>query len=509
MKRKSVFDILVLSILLTNVSNANITLDNPNNNFKLNLNLDNSDLDSGELYDNTDVDEAIEKKDEIKEENNENNGEDVDGENENVDNIENNNDVVLEDKATLKTIIDYTYNYNDTLNAMREKTKSIETLRLKTLGENALPEIGIDLNYGYIDLEQDYFQDKYEDDGKLENHKIYLQQPIFKSGRTYNKLKVVDNQIEMQQNTLLQTEQEVLYQAINATMQLIQTREILAIAKKNEEGSKHSYEYVKAKKKVGRATITDLSLAEARYSLAKSDTIVASTNYLNAKSNFLKITKINPNFVDVDFNSIFADSFAYDIDFDQLIEKIFANNPQFKIAQSNYQMNRSNLNYAKTSFLPELYLNAEYGKQATVDIQEQTAASVSLNLKVPLFQSGTEYAQHREAGYLLNETKFNLNSIKDTLTQDAINVYDTFLSSKNLIVSTRAYRDAAKIAMDGTIAQERVGKSTIVDVLDRRREYFDTEIEFLKNKTNVIMQYFTLQMLMGELTMENITQNYE
>ena len=44
----------------------------------------------------------------------------------------------------------------------------------------------------------------------------------------------------------------------------------------------------------------------------------------------------------------------------------------------------------------------------------------------------------------------------------------------------------------------------VVDVLNRRREYYDTEVSYLKSKTNMIMYYYTLKMLMGELNSNDL-----
>ena len=419
----------------------------------------------------------------------------------NNNNIEEN----LSEIFAFKDILEYTYNNNDTLNAERQKTKATETLKFKTLGENALPYVGIDLNGGYTDINQKFGtspnQMKFDDDGVLEDNKIYLQQPLFKSGRTSIKLKAVEQQISMQKNKLNQTEQEVLFNTISSIINLLQSKKILEITIQNEESLRSSYEYIKARKSVGRATISDLSLAEARYSSARSDTIMAGTNYLNAKAMFLKITKLNPDNINVDYDEIFLNCFRYNILFDTVLDTVLQKNPQYQMAKNNYEMNKNNLTFAKTNFLPELFLNAQWGRQKTADITSQTAASVAINFKIPLFQSGVEYAQYRQAGHLVNEAKYTLNDVRDTLMQQTMSVYDEFLSSKSLIVSSKAYRDSAKVTLESTIAEERVGKTTIVDVLDRRREYFNTEISYLKNKTNLINQYYTLRLLMGELNM--------
>ena len=407
-------------------------------------------------------------------------------------------------KMRLKDILEYTFNNNDTLNAEREKTKAIRTEKSQIFGGNTLPNVGIELDYGWTDFDQKMGAFSLNDDGETKGGKIYLQQPIFKSGRTAMQVKMVNNKIEMQKNKLTDVEQEVLFNTIMATLDLLQSREILAITIKNEESLKNSYDYVVARRKVGRETLANVSLAKARYSSAKTNTILANTDYLNAKAKFSRITKINADLVDIDYEKIFEECFKYGILFDDVLQSALNKNPKYQMAKSNYEMNRSNLKLAKTNFLPEVYLNAQIAKTDTTDIIRNEDKSVGLVVKIPLFQSGTEYAKHKQASYSLNQSKFNLNDVKDVLINQCVSTFDEFLSSKSIVLSSKAYRDAAKLTLENTFAEEKIGRASLVDLLDRRREYFDTEIAYLKYKLNVIKYYYGLKVLMGDLTIKNL-----
>lgn len=407
-------------------------------------------------------------------------------------------------KMQLKDILEYTFNNNDTLNAEREKTKAIKTEKTQVFGGNALPNIGAEFDYGWTDFDQRMGAFNLADDGETKGGKIYLQQPIFKSGRTTMQVKMINNKIEMQKNKLTDVEQEVLFNTIMATLDLLQSREILAITIKNEESLKNSYDYVVARRKVGRETLANVSLAEARYSSAKTNTILANTDYLNAKAKFSRITKINADLVDIDYEKIFEEYFKYEILFDDVLRSALNKNPKYQMAKSNYEMNRSNLKLAKTNFLPEVYLNAQIAKTDTTDIIRNEDKSVGLVVKIPLFQSGTEYAKHKQASYSLNQSKFNLNDVKDVLINQCVSTFDEFLSSKSIVLSSKAYRDAAKLTLENTFAEEKIGRASLVDLLDRRKEYFDTEISYLKYKINVIKYYYELKVLMGDLTIKNL-----
>ena len=117
----------------------------------------------------------------------------------NIVSAEQKEEILAEKKLNFMEILEFTFNNNDNLNAEREKTKAIQTLKFKTLGKNALPNIGIDLNYGYTDFKENMGNDTMkfiiDTEGELMNNSIYLNQPIFKSGRTLTQMKAVKNQI--------------------------------------------------------------------------------------------------------------------------------------------------------------------------------------------------------------------------------------------------------------------------------------------------------------------------
>ncbi|HSQ97302.1 MAG TPA: TolC family protein [Rickettsiales bacterium] len=415
------------------------------------------------------------------------------------------NKLIAKNKTiTFKQILENTFVNNDSINAEREKTKAVESQKLKVLGANALPNIGAEVGYGQTDFKQRMAITTLKDTGSTNYNKIYLQEPIFKSGRTVAQLNMINSQIDMQRNKLSQVEQQVVFDAISITIDMLQAKEILDLTIKNEESLKSNYEYALARRKVGRTTITDLYLAKARYNSAKTDTISARTKFLDAESNFLRITKIDPKLINVNLETIFNNCFNYDLLFDTVVETALLKNPGYQMAKDNYNMNKSNLNYAKTKFLPELYLNAQIQNSDNTDLISSRDASIGLNLKIPLFQSGTEYASHREAGHLLNESKFTLNDVKDVLLNKCFGMFDDFFSSKSAVMSSKTYRDSAKIALKNTIVEEGIGKATLVDVLDRRKEYFNTEISYLKYKTTVIKSYYSLKLIMGELNLTDL-----
>ena len=84
------------------------------------------------------------------------------------------NEEKYDNLLSFKEILENTYYNNDSLNAEKEKTKSVKAQKINAWS-NVLPTIGIDINYGRA-----WYKDKsmreliYKDYGNVMNNSIYL-----------------------------------------------------------------------------------------------------------------------------------------------------------------------------------------------------------------------------------------------------------------------------------------------------------------------------------------------
>jgi outer membrane protein len=414
-------------------------------------------------------------------------------------------------QLTLNDILFYTYENNDEIKAHRERLKIVETAKFKTFGANTLPEIYLNSTRGRKNTDRDVSNQNYKTTHNTESDKIVLTQPIFKSGRTVTSLKVADSDIQIQKNKLVSIEQTVLFEAVIAGLNILKTKNIYEITKQNEESLKQGYEYSKARKRVGKATVTEVYTSESRYKDALSKTAIARSHMLIAKANFERIVGLNPDYlnikqIEVLFNYINKDNITREL----VVEKSMKNNPDYLVTKENYKLNQNALNFSKTDFLPSMTLDAgvsrtkSYGATTGAAMTRTSEGFVDLNLRVPLVQSGVKYADYKSSQYSVNQTKFELQREKRILRERSIQTHEEFLLSRELIKSVESARDAAKIALNSSMEESRVGKITMLDVLDRRKEYFESQINVIEAKADNILKFYSLKVLMGEMILTNL-----
>ncbi len=419
-------------------------------------------------------------------------------------------EIETKEKLNFNDVLFYTYENNNELKAEREKLKAVETTKFRTFGENVLPEVALNVKRGRQSVEQKANNQKYDINHDLDVDEITFSQPVFKSGRTVNSLRIVDNEIGIQRNTLISREQSLLFQAISSALNVLRTKVRFNITKQNEESLKKGYEYSSARQKAGKATITDVFTAKSRYKTALSNTAIAKTNMTSAKANFRRIVSLDPDKIYIEqLDSLFKEIELYRISQDEVIEKASADNPDYLIIKENYSLNKNTLNFSKTDFLPSVTLDAQAYKSKTYTTTSRAmtrneVGNISLNLKVPIVQSGVKYADYKSSGYSLNQSKFELRNSKRVLREQSIQTYEEFLLTKELLVTALASMQATKKALDSSREESKVGKVTIIEVLDRRKEYFDAQIDLIEVKTQNIIKFYALKVLMGDMVLTKL-----
>ena len=118
---------------------------------------------------------------------------------------------------------------------------------------------------------------------------IGLSQPIFRGFKTINGTKSAEANVEAGKQGLLAIEQDILFQAIQAYMNVIRDRQIVALRQKNVEVLRKQLGAADERLKVGEITRTDVAQARARVSGAQSDVASAKSILAASVANYINV----------------------------------------------------------------------------------------------------------------------------------------------------------------------------------------------------------------------------
>ena len=144
-----------------------------------------------------------------------------------------------------------------------------------------------------------------------------------------------------------------------------------------------------------------------------------------------------------------------------------------------------------------------YDVQGTPRTQVLTALG-QLQLNVPLYQGGIEYANIRQAKEQLGQTRLNADLQRDTVRATIVSTWGLLETARATIYSSQSAVTAAEIALAGTREEARVGQRTTLDVLNAQQTLLNARVALVSAQRDRVVASYAVYAAIGKLTAENL-----
>lgn len=346
---------------------------------------------------------------------------------------------------------------------------------------------------------------------------LVIEQNIFNGLKDTQGFAMAKKSVIASRAKYLLKEQEILLGAAKAYLTYIRAKEMRDIYKTRVESAKTILESAELKFKVGEAIKIDVAAAKSVYSRENANFISADSEFRSATENFLSIIgtePISPKFPELSLKSKFTN-------FDEALTSATKNNPNLIYQRNVVQINEGKISQARGEFLPSV--NAAYSvsklSSKTEGVkQKKLDQTVQLEVSIPLFNGGYSSSDLREKKRQASSARLHLKNAEQQIRFNVSQYWEGFNQAQAAIISMNDALEAAKVAYEGRIEQEKAGIATTLDVIDAQNVYFDNQIKALETKINYFLSYYQLSMVTGNLTAEKLklktkyfdpTENYK
>lgn len=336
----------------------------------------------------------------------------------------------------------------------------------------------------------------------LETRSLTVSQPLFRGGGTVARTESADERVLAGRANLSGTEQQVLLDAVTAYMDVVRDASVLDLSRSNVEVLKKQLQASRDRFDVGEVTRTDVAQSEARLARAESDAAQSEGNLTSSRATFERVIGFKPEtpVAPTKFPDLPATQ-------EDAITLALKNNPTLIEANHQEKARESDEFVAISSILPEVSLRGQMRRSEGSGFAGDTDFdndSVTVNVGIPLYQSGSEYSRVREAKARSSQSKFELANSRDAVRQQTIQAWERLQTSIATIASTQAAINAAEIALDGVKQEQLYGARTVLDVLDAEQELFVTRVNLVRAEHDRVVAVYTLLGTTGQLTVKNI-----
>ncbi|MEZ9822798.1 outer membrane channel protein TolC [Shewanella sp. 10N.286.45.A1] len=269
-------------------------------------------------------------------------------------------------------------------------------------------------------------------------------------------------------------------------------------------------EQTKQRFAVGLTAITDVHEAQAQYDLANATEILAENTLANSYEALREITGIDHKSINILDTSRFSASPVAPAMSTDWIKVAETNNVDLMSTRIGKDIAEETITLYKAGHMPSLNFDASYKsdfEQERAGISESNVdtGKIGLTLSIPIFEGFKVTSQVKQAQYQYVEASEKLEQTHRKVVKDVRNNFNNVGAS---ISSIRAYEQSvisSESALKATQAGFEVGTRTIVDVLNRTRDLYDSKRKLSDARYGYINSIIALKQAAGTLNEDDIS----
>lgn len=399
---------------------------------------------------------------------------------------------------SLEEVLAYAYNNNPTLIAQRSALRAVdEGVPLALSGWR--PTVSITGSAGLRELDNNRTGST-----SLTPAQIALQatQSIYDGGVTAAAVDEAEAQVLAGRAQLASVEQAVLLDAATAYLDVVRDQAVLDLSIQNVEVLRRQLEAAQDRFRVGEITRTDVAQAEARLSGAIADREQAAGNLQASRATFEQVVGVPPGELEapetvlVQPNSI-----------DEALALAREQNPGVLEATYGALAAENRIEVIRGQLRPSVSVSGAvaHSRESSTDGSRTDSAEILLNLSVPLYQSGSVYAQLRQQKHLANQAILQVSAARRTAAENARQAWEALQAARAQVESLTDQIRAAQIALEGVQREAEVGARTTLDVLDAQLELFQAQVNRVVARRDELVRAFQLKQALGQLTATALT----
>ncbi len=327
-------------------------------------------------------------------------------------------------------------------------------------------------------------------------------QPLFVGGALAG-IRGAKQRVAAGQAELTAVEQQVLYDAVVAYSNVVNGLAVLQVNQNNVDLLNKQFLATKARFQVGdNITRTDLAQAQSRLATAKAGERAALGNLDVARATFSRVI----GFDAPESLSLPPEPKGLPDTLDMARDQAAVNEPTLNAAAQLEKASKSDVSVYKGAILPSLNAVAQR-RDATNSVSGGSQGkndTLTLNLTVPLYQTGAEYARVRQAKDLAEEAKYHTIDTKNAVIETVTQSWQNYVTAKAVIVSNEDAVRAAKTAMNSIQQENKYGSRSILDVLNTQQDMFNSQVSLVNARVAERQAAYKLLAAVGRLTAEGL-----
>lgn len=351
-----------------------------------------------------------------------------------------------------------------------------------------LPSVDLEAGIGYED-----YDNKLGTKGEFDprNAKISIRQLLWDGSITYNDIQRNKAETEAQRYQLLSDAQDMALTATESYLDVLRAQEILALSEANFAVHQRMYSDIKKRADSGIGSTADLAQVAGRLARSNTNLLSAKSNLNDKNTAFIRTIGTYPEALEkpeVDINYVA-------ISLDDAMEKARKNNPVIYVASNDIEAAQQQYEQAKGTFYPSFSIEAsqEWGEELDGSRGDTDEFKAMLKMRYNLYNGGSDAAKSRRAAYQINKSKDVRDRAHRMLDEGTRLAWSAMVLASDQTKFLQEHVDASARTVIAYEKQFRIGKRTLLDVLNTENELFESRKAYLNaHYSGILAKYRVL-----------------
>ncbi|WP_370980303.1 TolC family outer membrane protein [Agaribacterium sp. ZY112] len=359
-----------------------------------------------------------------------------------------------------------------------------------------LPKVAV---FGGVGQEETRYNSGQRLDADLQRTELGLtiSQDLFTGFRTSSEVKRLSLEAESERYDLLLTAENLSLKVCELYMEVIKAQEVVELSRRNVADHQETLNDVHSRMSKGLSSSSDYAQISARLATARASLAAAQNNLMDFQAKFYSEVGAMPT----DLNTPRADMAVVPGSVIELIDKALEQHPAILEAEADIKAAKQEFRGSKSNYFPEVSLDFTANKNDNVGGFEgpDEDARLMLNFRYELYNGGSDRARAKASGWRYQEA---LSIQKRTIKQIEEGAKLSWNAHYFLNQQEELYRenvDAATAATMGYKQQFKLGRRSLLDVLDSKIELFLARRNYITAKYDAKLAHYRLNNAMGTL----------
>lgn len=331
---------------------------------------------------------------------------------------------------------------------------------------------------------------------------LFSRLAVWSGGRNRRNVEAQKDAVLAAREGLVAQEQQVLFDAVTAYMNVIAARETVDLQQNSVRVLTEEVRAATDRFDVGEVTRTDVAQAEARQAQADAALVTAQGQFQIAREDYkLKVGRYPGNLAAPPPLPGTA------ANMEAARDLALRNHPQILQAQYTVSFAEQNVAIAEAAVLPTLSARVG-GNYSNLDTNAfrtdgyDWGASVGMELSGTIYQGGALNSVFRQSKANRDNSRAALLQTTATVSEQVGRAWAVRESAAATLQATEREIQAAQIAFEGTREEATLGARTTLDVLDAEQDLLDARTSRVSAATQEQIAVYGVLASMGRLTVD-------